>query len=238
MKIHKKAGLAAGVVAAVTMLIAPAAFATNTLSVNGVTTGGTSPVTGALPTGGTIGFVTDFGVPASCTTAAVAGTVTKGASVTAGSQIGAINSLTFGSSSSLCDATGLHYPVIIEKSNKVGAPASWGIFVKTTPAKGATTVPIEIRNVTAKLHSTNTTGNWACDLEAKGTVPGVFNQSTQQIIITPTAGSYPLDITAFDGTKTNTEGAGITCGGEIYSTDFAQMTGTFNLTSTGTGIHF
>lgn len=240
MKIHKKAGLTAGVLAAVTMLIAPAAFATNTLSVSGSTTGGAKAVTGALPSGGTISFLTDFGTPASCNTATIAGTATAGASVTAGSQIGAISSLTFGSSSSLCDATGLHYPVIIEKSTKTGAPATWGIYVKTTPAKGATTVPIEIRNVTAKMHSTNTTGTWACDLQAAGTVPGTFNQVTQQISITPVSGIYPLAITAYDGTRTNTVGAGITCGGEIYNGDAAQMTGSFTLTPTvGTGgIHF
>lgn len=239
MKVRRKTGLCAAVLATVTMLIAPAAFATNTLSVNG----GSSPVgpvslTGTLPSGGTLSFVSDFGFPITCTTAAFGGTVSRGSTVAAGSQIGAIASLAFGSSSSSCLATGLNYPLVMEKSTKTGAPATWGIFATTTPAKGATTVPVEIRNVSLKIHSTNTTGNWGCDMEAMGTIPARFNQVTQQLTITPSSGVYPLRIAAYDGTKTNTVGAGITCLGQVYDGDALQMTGTFNLTSTGTGIHF
>lgn len=241
MKLRKKTGLAAGVLAAVTMLIAPAAFATNTLNVDGTA----APLGNVLVTGvnnGTLSFVTDFGVPASCTTSSVNGYVKRGSSVTAGQQLGAITGLTFGSAGTPCTATSLNYSVIIQKTatgtKSPAAPAEWGIFVTSTPAKGATSVPIEIRNVDAKMFSTTGIPR-ACDLRARGTVSGMFNQVNQVITISnPT--SYPLDITAYDGSGTNTVSAtDRTCGGQIYGTDFARMAGAFTLDTPGVaGIHW
>lgn len=239
VKTNKKAGLAAGLLAAVTVLIAPAAFASQTLSANGTTSpAGPVAIFGELPPGTYFSFVSDFGLPITCITPAMSGTMLRGATVAAGHQIGAISSLDFSQSTNLCDMSGLHYPLTVQKSTRAGAPATWGVFVKSTPVKGAITVPIEIRNVIIAIHSTNTVGSWACDMEGRGTIPGVFNQSTQQVTITANTGVYPLDITTFDGTKTNTVGDGITCGGEIYDTDFFQLSGTFNLISSGAGIHF
>jgi hypothetical protein len=247
MKRFKKSSLVIGVMAAVTMLIAPAAFATNTLSVDGTTSpAGNVSVTGANV--GTLSFVTDFGVPASCSASSVAGYVQRGATVASGNKIGAITNLAFGSAGSPCTATGLNYPVVIEKSTKVGHPAEWGIYATATPAKGAASVPIEIRGVVAKMHSTTPatptpSNKWACDLQAGsnlGTtvVAGTFNQTNQRITIN-TGIAFPLPITAFDGAGTNSAGAGITCGGQIYTGDNANMTGAFALSTPGVGgIHW
>ncbi|MFI5430074.1 hypothetical protein [Aeromicrobium sp. UC242_57] len=160
MKMNKKkAIIAAGAAAAATMLIAPAAFASGVVIVNGTSSPAADvPVTGALS--GTISFLTDFGTPASCTTASVGGYVKRGASLASGTKVGAITTMTFGGGTA-CTATGLNYPVVIEKSTKVGSPAEWPIHLTATPAKGSASAPIEIRNVDAQMHSTGSPV-WAC----------------------------------------------------------------------------
>ncbi len=248
MKLTKKTGLVTGVLAGITMLIAPAAFAANTLSVDGSTASGTVNVTGSLS--GTLSFATDSlpSVPASCSNAAVSGTVARGGSVTAGSTIGQITNLTFGTAGTPCVATSLNYPVLITKTpagtKTPAAPASWPIVVTATPAKGAATVPIRIDSVDVKMQSTAKTGSpasYICDLRARGSVTGTFNQTTQQIVINPPSGTFPINnITAYNGAGTNTASpSGITCSNQIYTGDSARMTGTFTLSTPGVGgIHW
>ena len=238
MKINKKrAGLAAGALAGVTMLIAPAAFAANVLVVDGLSSTGNVVVDGVNK--GTLSFETDYLEPASCTTSDVDGYVKRGVTVASGVKIGAITNLTFGSASALCSATTLNYPVIIEKDVNTGAPAEWDIVATATPTKGQAEVPIEIRNIWVKMHST-TTNSWPCSITARGTVAGKFNQSTQRISI-DTAPSYPLAITALGtavGSKTPAV-SGVSCGTLVQTGDFASMDGEFTLTTPGVGgIHF
>ncbi|MFI5430077.1 hypothetical protein ACHMWU_28970 [Aeromicrobium sp. UC242_57] len=212
------------------MLIAPAAFASNLVAVNGTSSPAADvPVTGSLS--GTISFITDFGVPASCTTASVGGHIKRGASATVGTKIGAITNLTFGNTGGTgCSSTGLGYPFLIKKSTKTGSPVEWPIHLTSTPAKGSGSAAIEIRNVAMKMHSTGLT-RWGMDLEATGTVPAkIFQGATPQIQITPTAGVFPLALQAFDGWGTNTA-AEHTMFGQIYTGDGMQMTATFNLST-------
>lgn len=239
MKLHGKI-LAAGVLVAVTLWGAPAAFASNTLSVDGVTSpAGDVPMAGVLATS-SVGFLSDYGVTAQCSAASLSGTIKRGATVVAGNKIGAIDGATFRQSGSTSCTTwgGLNLPVVIEKSAKLTSPSDWGIYAVATPAKGATTVSIEIRDVALKLHSTGSKP-WSCDLEMIGTLRGVFNQTTQQISIYPASGVYPLALTAFDGSGTNTAGSGNTCGGQFYTGDMVQLSAAFNLATPGIGgIHF
>lgn len=235
----KKTGLVVGTLAAATMLIAPAAFAANVVSVNGVTSGPNVSASGTNV--GTITFVTDYGITTTCNASAVTGYVTPGASTVAGTKIGAISTQSFSS----CTVDG-GLPVVVEKNTNAGAPAEWGIYVTSTPAKGQNVANIEIRGVSAKLHSTTpvtpTTANrWNCDLGATATaIPGTFNQSTQRLAFTTAAGAYPLNLTAYNGlgTKTALGSSTGTCAGQIYTGDKANMSGVFNLTTVGTGVHF
>lgn len=245
MNINKKrAGIATGVLAAVTMLIAPAAFAANTLSVDGTT----SPVGDVAVSGvnkGTLNFETDYAVPADCTTAAVTGTVRRGVSVTSGTTIGKISNLTFTN----CTATALKYGVIIEKNTNVGKPAVWDIVAEETPAKNQRYVDVSIRNISVKMHSTGS-GAWVCSLKAEAdSAPAVFDQVTQEIAI-DTRVSYPFEITAYDGSNTTDRKVALpsplddpladgTCVNQIYTDDRADMWGTFTLDTPGVGgIHF
>lgn len=240
MNINKKrAGIATGVLAAVTMLIAPAAFAANTLSVDGTT----SPVGDVAVSGvnkGTLNFETDYAVPASCTTAAVTGTVRRGAAVATGTTIGKISNLTFTD----CEATDLEYGVIIEKDNNAGAAAVWDIVAEETPAKNQRYVDISIRNIGVKMHSTGS-GAWVCSLGAvAASVPATFDQITQEIAI-DTRATYPFAITAYDGSNTTNRKVALpptpngTCVNQIYTGDAADMWGTFTLDTPGVGgIHF
>lgn len=244
MKINKKkAGVVAGVVAAATMAIAPAAFATSTVSVGGTTTPiGNVAVTGNVKAPG-VGFLTNFGTPTDCTTSTITGYVTRG-TVVAGppavsTKIGAITNLTF----SGCTAAG-GLPVVIKKDTKTGAPAEWPIHVVGRPAKGTNLLPIQIQNIAIKMNSTtpavpSSSNKWACYLKATGTVNGTFNQTTQQIVIN-TAPAYPINITAYDGASEAAKlvlpssGPG-TCGGTIYTGDTASMNGSFLVSSPGVG---
>ncbi|MFI5430078.1 hypothetical protein ACHMWU_28975 [Aeromicrobium sp. UC242_57] len=207
------------------------------LSVDGTT----SPAADVAATGalsGTASMLTDYGYPISCSTVAVSGYVKRGATVASGMKIGAINNFSVGSGGTSCTATALNYPLVLQKSTKTASAAEWGIYATATPSKGAASVPIEIRNMAVKMHSTGSPV-WSCDVEAVGTLPGTFNQTTQQIRITPSAGVFPLSLTAFDGSGTNTVGSGMSCGGQIYTGDGLQLTGTFTIATPGAGgIHF
>lgn len=235
MNITKKAGLAVGMSAAAVLAIAPAAFAANVLKVDGLTTVADVPVSGPLVTGTTIGFKTDYNVPATCSASAAGGYVKRGVTVGLGTKIGAITSLTFSS----CTATTLGFPVTIAKKGAT----EWGIFATAAPtSKTQATIPVEIRGVVAQMRSTGATP-LTCELEATGTVAGTFNQNTQVLAITPaTTTTYTLPIVAHNGAGTKTpqpSGVG-TCGGQIYTGDRAQMTGSFQLSTGvvgGGGIH-
>lgn len=234
MKINKKkAGLAAGLVAAVTMVIAPAAFAASTVKVGGTATPvGPVAISGSVKSPG-VEFNTNFGVLTACTASTISGTVNRGTVVSGSStQIGVISAATFTG----CTAAG-GLPVIIKKDPKV--VTSWPIHVVGVPPKGQDLIPIQIRNITVKMHSTipavPSAGNkWPCYLKATGTVNGTFRQSTQQILI-DTAPAFPFAITAFDGASESAQtvlppsGPG-TCGGTIFTGDSADMDGDFAVT--------
>lgn len=237
MKINKKkAGLAAGVAAAATVLIAPAAFAATTISVDGATTPvGNVTIGGSVVTPG-VSFMTNFTAPISCSASTIGGYVGRGTVASAGTKIGAITNPTFSG------CWGPNGPVIVKKNAKSGAPTEWPIHVVGTPAKGQVNIAIQIRNVSLKVHSTTpvvpSAGNkWSCYLKMQGTVNATFNQSTQQISIN-TAPSYPFAITAYDGAS---EAAQLvlpttpTCGGFIYTGDTASMFSVFNVTTPGIG---
>lgn len=220
----KKASIAVGAAAAVTMLIAPPALALTTLEVAGSTA---SPVVAVAVVGslkGSVSFLTDFDVPATCSTASATGYVLRGAELLNGVKIGGISNLTFGA----CSATDLNLPVSVALSAKVGAPAEWPIYWAGSPTKGSASAAIVIRNVTAKMHSTGSP-TWICDLEAQGDVAArLYQGAIPEIRITPTPGVFPLAIRAFNGSGMNVPAA-TTCAGQIYTGDNAQMTGTFTL---------
>lgn len=231
----KKASLAAAMAAVALSLATPAAFAANVLIVDGTS----SPPADVATTASLVGnmsFVTDYAVSSSCSTAAVGGYVKRGASVTSGTKIGAITSAVFGTSSAYCTTWGgLSLPVVMAKT---ASPTEWGIYAASTPAKGATVVPVQIRNVGINMHSTGSLP-WSCELGMVGTLPATFNQTTQRLTIN-TGASYPLAITAFDKSGTSTpDPSGITCGGEFYTGDNMAVTGTLQLATPGVGgIHF
>lgn len=220
------------------LMFAQPAHASSVLDVDGTSSPVADVAISGAMNGSSIGFATNYGTSASCTSAAFGGYIKRGATVTSGSKLGAITSFATGGSSSSCLMDGWNYPAVIEKGAASGDPAEWGIYATATPAAGATTVPVEIRDMTLKVHSTTTTGHWDCDFEMAGAVPATFNQVTQRISIS-TGMSYPLLITAFDGTGTDTEGTGITYAGQVYSGDQSSMTGSFTLDTPGAGgTHF
>lgn len=234
MKLNKKkAGIGAGIVAAAVLAFAPAAFATNTVRVDGTTTpAGNVAITGNNTGLGNIGFLTNFGVPATCTGSSITGYVKRGASATAGTQIGAISNMTF----SPCTATTLNYPVAITKK---ASPAEWPIIIRTTPAsKTQNVIDITIVGVSAQMRSTGS-APYLCNLNATGNVNGTFNRTTQRITIA-TAPAYPLNIIAYDTSGNKTPVGGLppgtgTCVGQIETGDTAQMSGTFSVVTPGVG---
>ncbi len=228
---RKKTLASAGALAsAVVMVAAGTAFASNTLTVGGsATPAGNVGVTGA--NNGNLTFLTDFGVPTTCTASSTGGYVTRGASVTAGSKIGAITSLTFSS----CTATDLRYPVNITKKS---SPTEWPIHVVTTPtSKSQDVIQIEIRNVSAHMRSTGS-APYACAANAAGTVRGTFTRSTQRLAISTSGYPLALDALNTSATKESEGGAAASssCAGEIQDGDGANMTGSFTLSTGGAGV--
>ncbi|MFS3130168.1 hypothetical protein ACLM5J_17330 [Nocardioides sp. Bht2] len=203
---------------------APAAMATGSgkVTVGGVDTVGTNAASGTNV--GDLTFDSDAGVPMTCTSSSITGTVNRGTAVVNGATIGNISNLGFTG----CTATDFLYPVT------VASKGTWAIKVVGNPAPKANIVNIEIANVTAQVKSTGS-APLACDFEATGTVPGTFNVSTQRITIASTA--FPLNLQAFNGAGTKTP-ASSTCAGEVLTGDKANMNGVFSLSVTGGALSF
>lgn len=227
----KRTALAATIAATSLSIVAPSAYATAVLKVDGLT----SPpadvtVTAPLVAGTTISFETDYNVPATCSTSAMSGYVKRGATVAVGAQIGAITSMAFTS----CTMTSLNYPLSI---SKMGA-AEWGIFATSTPASSAVaTIPVEIRDVAGYWRGTGTPP-LSCEFGFTGSLTGVFNQNTQVLSIVPaTSTTYPTLIEVFNGagTKTPAPVDTGTCMGQMYTGDRMQLTGSFQLATPGVG---
>jgi hypothetical protein len=195
-----------------------------------VTVGGSTTPAGAVTATGTnttnISFMSNFGVPMSCTSSTINGSVNRGAVIdgTGTSSLGAISALTF----SNCDATSLHFKVTVSQN-----PGSWNIvsfpsvptFTSTTQA-----FPIEIRNISATVTGT------ACNFSATGSVRGTFTPGTTPsaagtITITGASPTFPLTIAVPGGGTTST------CGGQIVNGDQAFMNGSFGLSASGAIAH-
>lgn len=224
----KKRTLFAGIPAAAAVMglsmSAAFAFQGTQVSVDGDTTPGTVAV-GGFNDGG-LNFLTDWGTPMDCDDAEVVGTLHRGAAVVEDGVIGTIDDLLFKN----CSATGLGYQVEVTSD-----PGSWNIVATETPANPGDPVEIEIRDVSAYMHSTGSTP-WPCELEAKATAitgtfyPGVTADGNDGRIETSTSG-FPLAITAFTGAGTRTPNPPNvgTCGGQIYTDDAANMFGDFEM---------
>ncbi|WP_456695997.1 hypothetical protein [Aeromicrobium sp. P5_D10] len=238
----KKTLLASG--AAVALLMgSQAAFATTTVAVNG-TTSPAADVSVTGPSVGAISFVSDAAVPASCSGGTSSGYIKRGASAVSGQKIGAIQSLTFNTG---CVATSLNFPVTITKKGTAVAD-EWGIYADGTPAKGATTMNVEIRNIRASMiDSARTAPNLRCALNAQGNVSGTLGATVKAkiqlnvvgttdylIVNTPSLGTtalqYPLTLDALNGSADKAAtGTTDSCGGEIVDGDKASMVGSFAL---------
>lgn len=228
---HQKIGIVLGVTAAALLAYVPAAMAKNTVKVDGTTTPpGNVSITATNKT--TISFLSNFGVPGSCTNSTIAGHIKRGASAAAGTTIGAITAMTF----SPCNLFSLHYPVTIAKKP---IPAEWPIIVRTTLAsKTQNIIDVRIDNVHAQMISTGS-APYLCHVQARGNINATFNRTTQQLVIA-TAPAYPLTLTAYD--TTGLKGAGNivdppngTCLNEFQTGDRAQMSATFTVTTPGVG---
>lgn len=203
--------------------VAGVAFSATAAMASVVTVGGSSTLPPETVTGtnsGNITFLSDAGEPMTCTSSTISGTVTPGASVSAGSTIGSIDNLTFSS----CDATSLHFSVTVTKNGT----ASWPI--KATGAPNANgTVPIEIDGVSAAV--SGTACNFTATTPASTPVTGIFTPGTSATAagtITINTSNTPLLIAV--------GGSGITCGGTVYDGDHADMAGTFALSDTNGAI--
>jgi hypothetical protein len=230
---HQKASLLVGAAALALAVYPPSAFAANTIRVDGTTTPpGAVAITGNNTGLGNIGFVTNFGDSGSCTSSAVSGYVNRGAAATAGTQIGAVTTMTF----SPCTRTTLNYPVVITKKP---VPAEWSIVVRTPPAsKTQNVIDVTIKNVSARMLSTGS-APFLCHVEARGDVNATFNRTTQRLTIA-TAPAYPLNLTAYDTSGGDAAGNIIppgsgTCVGQIETGDTASMSGNFNVITPGAG---
>lgn len=229
MKLGRKS-LVGGVLAGVMVLGAPA-FASSVLSVDGATApAGNISISGALSSL-TASFLTDADLPATCRTGTVDGYVTRGSTITGGARIGAVTDLMLDS----CTQTSLLWKIAIRKDPSY---PEWGIYAASTPTAGQTVIPVELRGVRLYWTSPGTLP-WVCELGLAGSVKGAFNQSTQELSITPaTTTSFPLASQAFDGAGTKTPAAG-TCAGQIFTGDAFQMTGRFALSTPASGgIHW
>lgn len=235
----KKTLLVSG--AAVALLMgSQAAFATTTVSVGGTTTpAGNVAVTGTSV--GSLNFLTNYGVPASCSGGTASGYIKRGASAVSGTQVGAISSLSFATS---CTATSLNFPVTM--TNKA-AKGDWGIYADGTPAKGATTINVEIKNIYAQMiDSVQTAPNIRCAVNVAGNVAetvgatvkaqiklNVVGTTDYLVVNTPALGTpalrTPLVLNALDGSANKATATTSSCGGEIQDGDLASMVGSFAL---------
>lgn len=224
---------AAAFAAVALALGAPAAYASSVLSVDGTASPPADVAVAApLVTGTVVGFLTDFAVPATCTSSTTGGYVKRGAAVVAGAKIGAITSMSLGG----CTMTGLGYPVLISKAGAT----EWGIFATATPSSAtAATVPVEIRNLQGSWTSTGARP-YPCEVEFTGTIRGSFNQNTQVLSIAPaTSSTYSMALTVLNGSGGPMPSGQGGCLGQMYTGDRMQMTGSFQLSTPGTGgIHF
>ncbi|WP_456696000.1 hypothetical protein [Aeromicrobium sp. P5_D10] len=238
----KKTLLASG--AAVALLMgSQAAFATTTVAVNG-TTSPAADVSVTGPSVGAISFLTDVAVPFSCSGGTASGYIKRGASAVSGQKIGAIQSLSMAPN---CAFTALNFPVNITKKGTAVAD-EWGIYADGTPAKGATTVNVEIRNVHAAMSdSARTAPNLRCAVNFQGNVTGTLGATVKAkiqlnvvgttdylIVNTPALGTtalqYPLTLDALNASADKAAtGTTDSCGGEIVDGDKASMVGSFAL---------
>jgi hypothetical protein len=233
MRLNRRTGLVGGVLAAAMLALAPAAFAANVVKVDGLTApAGDVAMTAAVMSPG-INFVTNFGVPSRCTGSAVSGYVRRGATAASGTKIGAITSLTF----SPCSATTLGWPWQVSKK---AASAEWGIYVRVTPSsKTQNLISVELRDVSLYVRSTGS-APFYCEFQAHATaIPATFNQTTQQLSI-DTGASYPLNLTAYDGTGVKGPGNVLppgtgACVGQIETGDTMKMVGSFSISTPGVG---
>ncbi|WP_456695998.1 hypothetical protein [Aeromicrobium sp. P5_D10] len=241
MKLKKT--LLVGGAAIVLLMGSQAAFATTTVAVNGSPTPPADvPVTGALVSGVT--FMSDVSVPNSCSGGTASGYVKRGASAVSGQKIGAIQSLTLNTG---CLATGFLYPVTITKKGTAVAD-EWGIYADGTPAKGATSMNVEIRNVRASMRDVGRTApNFRCAVNAQGNVVGTLGATVKAkiqlnvigttdylVVNTPSLGTtalqYPLTLDALNGSADKAATDTIdSCAGEIVDGDKASMVGSFAL---------
>lgn len=231
MKNNRKAGVVVGIIAAAAVALAPAAFATNTVEVAGLTT----PVANVPFTGinkESVTLHTDWGVPVACTGVTISGYVIRGGLALAGNKVGAVTNAMFSS----CALTSLNYPVHVTKKP---FPTEWGIFVRVTPtAKAQNLIQVEIRDVYLYAKSTGVAPH-LCEVQARGTIPAVFKRDTQQLIIS-TGAAFPLTLTAYDGSGIKglgnvlPAGSG-TCAGQIETGDRAGVTARFAVATSGVG---
>ena len=222
------------VVAAAAMLVlsSQAALA---LTPTHVTVGGSSSVADVPFTAsndGPVDFLTDFTadpVPMTCSGSTISGVIKRGAAVEANSVIGHIDSM----GSKDCDATGLHYPWVLE----------WGEadIVALGQVTEGQPVPVKITGIDARMHSTGSLP-WALDaglanrwgVDLLGMVYLGSGGSDGRLEIHDTA--YALALTAFDGTGTDTPTAGGTFGGNLYTGDNVKTSGDFELDTDGAGV--
>lgn len=210
MRYSKKGAALAMGAASIVMLGSTAAYAAGTVvSVNGVSTPASVPVTGTNTSA--ITFDTNFGVPMTCNSSSISGAVNRGAAVSTGNTVGSIGSLSLTS----CTATSLNFPVTVTMSAQ-------DINVRNaTGVNAGDPVPVDIQ-VDAVID-----GGEPCYFTAEGSVQGVIN---------PGSGSPDGTIELQQGYDLviDTPGGDPTCGGEIYPDDLAQATGgDFDLTTTG-----
>lgn len=211
---------ASGATAALLLVASTAAMAgpPTYITVNGISSpSAAADVNGA--SSGTIGFLTDYGVPVSCSTSALTAKAYRGALVAATNPIGRITGMT-GSS---CIATALNFPVTVAMN-----PGDWDIKVKTVPAAAGQPIPVEVKNVSITFGSSGGPCHFSAAAGSAGVpatlTPGPIGGNDARIIFTPSTG-YPLVISTPSGSAT--------CGGQVYPGDLMNVAGTYNLTTTG-----
>lgn len=209
----RSAGIAAGI-ASMVMIGSTAAYAAHTVvTVGGVSTPASVPVTGDNTND--ITFETNYGVPMTCLDSAISGTVNRGATVSVGNTVGTIGSLTL----SNCTATSLKFDVIVTMEGQ-------DINVRADSNSGEP-IPVDIQ-VDADV--VDTTSGTQCRFHATGSVQGVINPGSGSpdgtIELQP---GFDLLIDSAGGSST-----GSSCGGEIYAGDLAQaLGGDFDLVTSG-----
>jgi|SRR5664279_59027 len=213
-RLTRSAGIAAGI-ASMVMIGSTAAYASHTVvTVGGVSTPASVPVTGDNTSD--ITFETNYGVPMLCENSAISGTVERGATVAVGNTVGTIGSLTL----SNCTATSLGFDVIVTMEGQ-------DITVRQHPASAGAPIPVDIQ-VDADVVDTGS--GTACRFHATGSVRGVINPGSGSpdgtIVL---QNGFDLEIDSAGGSPT-----GSSCGGEIYAGDLAQaLGGDFDLVTSG-----